>query len=177
MRQFNVTVVENHVENNAQDDSQSQVTIREKYEDFRTLFNRESDLLNNRMTWLLTSQTILFLAFSNFFKTLKEGGSPFPALIITVTGLLINVSFKSVLDLGDEATEYYKEKLKESLKNTDYLPLVYEREQTGSPWFPWKILPWLFGIAWILLFCMISFGILNQGIALEEHFAKYFCPS
>ncbi|MEM9219879.1 MAG: hypothetical protein AAGD25_36825 [Cyanobacteria bacterium P01_F01_bin.150] len=150
-----------------------QDSIRRKQDILRTLVCRESDLINNRITWLLASQTILFVAFSNFFK---ESESPrLPLFVIVGLGLLISVSSSSGLNLSRKAIHFYREKYDNELNNPSDAPLPFldfdiekkeeEEKETQSRrfllslrgfWLPWRLLPWLFFTAWISMLVFIA---------------------
>lgn len=178
-----------------------QDSIIEKRSILRHLVCRETDLINNRITWLLTSQTILFLAFSNFYKEF-EHNNPLPVIIISALGLSITRSSASSLGISEKAVEYYRELDKEIVKENENkekneensssesfslesisFPLDYDitkdknRPKHNVYWFPWKRLPWLFGISWFCFLLLASFDAINQWMGIEEHFFQLFCPS
>lgn len=168
-------------------DERNQISTKEKHETLRTLVCRETDLINNRITWLLASQTILFLAFGNLFKAF-DPANPVPTLTIAALGILVNWSCKSGLEVSLKAIDYFRKTNKELTNNwqcKDYLPLDYERSlddpkydpKKDDYWLPWKRLPWLFGIAWLLLGLVVFLIALIQWVGIEEHFAQYFCQS
>jgi hypothetical protein len=54
------------------EENQSAALTTDLYEKYTSRMRFEHDLINNRITWLLVSQGLLFSAYSSSFQSLKE---------------------------------------------------------------------------------------------------------
>ena len=119
----------------------------------RALIRQENDVTNHRTTWLLVAQGILFAAAAAFLKV-----NWFPALVVGGVGILVALSIGHALRNSYESRLYLKRKWRERLQASGFKWEDFPPLDGGNPelktinWlFPWTFLPWVIGIAWVLL--------------------------
>ncbi len=97
----------------------------EKYSDeIRNLIKHENELVNHRLGWLMTTQSLLYVALGVVWK--QGVGS---VIIIALVGILSCLSFGYALKFADKAIaqilETYRKKLREEGKEEkDYPPVI-----------------------------------------------------
>lgn len=127
--------------------------------EIRNLIKHENELINHRLGWLMTTQSLLYVALGLVWK--QGIGS---VIIIALVGSLSCLSFGYALKFADKAIaqilETYREKLrKEEKDEEDYPPVIGYKGDTILSLLPWNFLPWLHVIAWSLLVVLRSFGV------------------
>ena len=121
----------------------------EYWKSIRQMLDHENTLVNNRYTWMLASQSLLFAALGVFW-----GKELFVEIIICIVGLVSTISVGYSLYLADRAIrnllcdwrKYSKG------KNVSQLPPMYGLTKKWSPFgFPWLIVPPTVALAWLAI--------------------------
>ncbi|MCE1253507.1 MAG: hypothetical protein LWX83_08170 [Anaerolineae bacterium] len=115
--------------------------------EIRAMIQHENTLLNARMGWMWALQGLLFSAMAFLWDI-----HLIPLLIIAAVGIISSVSIgyscvrasnaiKSLLEMvkkfKDENASFYE------------LPPTLGARAKGAQWLlPWKLLPWVFSLAW-----------------------------
>lgn len=111
----------------------------------------EDDLVNHRLTWLLTLQGLLFTAFALLTRDAFEVGR----IVIGVTGLVSSVSVGYSTLFSHRALDRLHPILEELAARIerDFEMVHPERVCAGpiTPFLPWPFLPWVFVAAWFVL--------------------------
>ncbi len=125
----------------------------------RSMIAHEDTLVNNRTTWLILIQALLFAAFSSL-KCNHE-----ITYVLAVVGIIISISFfisfrmgeKAIGDLLKSWDDYPK------LKGQVYPPVMgidFDRHtclvKLDKILSPRRILPWVFIIAWIVVCILVA---------------------
>lgn len=113
----------------------------------RETIKHENELLNHRLTWLLTSEGLLFTALG--FALSKDdahlGRQLIPAL--SFVGVLLAASASIVLDAADAAIIKHSPKLSDTSDDV----IGYR----GLPWVgllsPWRVYPPMLIVAWYMI--------------------------
>ncbi len=124
-----------------------------RLKEIRSMLEHENNLIDHRLTWMGTLQGLLFTAFA---VLTTDGKHYFPTLIISIVGVVscISVAYslywsnKELEKLGDHSSVFFKilsELPPDSKKEKNCL------SKYNFLW-PWLFLPWVFCIAWTLLF-------------------------
>ncbi len=127
----------------------------------RELIDRETSLKSNRINWMLTSQSLLFLAFGNLFK---ENGYV-PCLIISFLGLFTTLSYIEPIGICEEAIKDFRHEYEKHFprKNrgdsrSHHPPIDFDAKskdkkiyQCIPEWLSTQNLPWMFFVTWKLL--------------------------
>jgi hypothetical protein len=121
----------------------------------RSMIEHENSLQNYRLTWLMTTQGLLFAALG--FAWDKTGAVAL-VIIVSVLGIFISASMWLVLRLSELAFQGLIEWWEKHQPN-DYngAPVLGLRTQArGFRWYmlPWKTLPWVFALAWLWIFVL-----------------------
>ncbi|MBC8386509.1 MAG: hypothetical protein ISS18_04880 [Bacteroidales bacterium] len=121
-----------------------------KYEEFREKWKHEDGLINQRLTWLLITQTLLFAGYANIFVKIMEAESitiitHFLLLVMAIFGILfsniIRISVNAAIMAMYDLKKQYKEE-----GNIDTSERATDKGFKAS-----KNMPKLFIILWILL--------------------------
>lgn len=113
----------------------------------RDMIKHENELMNHRLTWLLTAEGLLFtaLGFALSDTNAKLATQLIPPL--SFVGVLLAASASIVLDAADAAIVKHSPKL---LK--DAADVIGYR---GLPWVgllsPWRVYPPMFTVAWYMI--------------------------
>lgn len=120
----------------------------------RDMIRHENEITNNRLTWMLVLQGILFVASASFWRI-----HWLPLLIITILGVVTSISFFYALLLSRKARIYlrslWKKKIEKQKELVERIPPVagdapiQHRFPTLNPWL---FLPWVFVSCWVALF-------------------------
>lgn len=120
----------------------------------RDMIRHESILVNHRMTWFLTCQSILYAALSFAWK------KDWLPVVLTTIGMVVCLSFhvsfwasiRAVQGLEqcwlDKCKELEIEPSSEPPVNGLYKTQIKSIEKIL---FPWRLLPWFLCLTWILL--------------------------
>jgi hypothetical protein len=133
----------------------------EKYaEVLRALIRQENDVTNQRTTWLLVSQGILFAAAAAFAKAHWV-----PSIVVASVGFVLALSIGQSLQNSYEARQYLKVSWRQKLESvglqwTDFPPLDggVPGVKVVRPLFPWTVIPRLFMVAWVALAIFFVWG-------------------
>lgn len=133
----------------------------EKYaEVLRALIRHENDVTNQRTTWLLVSQGILFAAASAFLRN-----HWFPAVVVAVVGFVLALSIGQSLHNSYEARQNLKASWRQKLGSAGYQWSDFPPLDGGVPgvtvikWlFPWMVIPRIFMLAWVVLVVYFIWG-------------------
>lgn len=109
----------------------------------------EDHLSNNRMTWMLASQSLLLTAFALLLQQHR-----WPALFVAIIGAVSCISYGYVLRVGVKALHGLEERTQEWINPAQALPQVLRVEKSTArlPWlFPWNLIPWLMVAVWFCL--------------------------
>jgi len=136
-------------------------TALEKHaEILRALIRHENEVTNQRTTWLLVSQGVLFAAASVFVKI-----HWFPAIVVSSVGIVLALSIGQSLQNSFEARGYLKRSWRERLKDAGYKWEDFAPLDGGVPgirvvnWlFPWSVIPRTFIVAWAALMLFFIWG-------------------
>lgn len=116
----------------------------------REMIRHENDLANQRLGWLLTVQGLLFTATSLLWT-----GSPLPVAVFCGVGGLSCLSVGYTLTRGSNAVKdllatarTYKEALPHGMV---FPPIIGSRHKAIEWLVPARLLPWVFGLAWIAI--------------------------
>ena len=119
----------------------------------RALIRHENDVTNQRTTWLLVSQGILFAAASAFLRI-----HWFPAAVVAVVGFVLALSIGQSLLNSYEARQYLKTSWRKKLESAGYQWSDFPPLDGGVPGvtlikrlFPWMVIPRIFMLAWVVL--------------------------
>lgn len=115
----------------------------------RAMIRHENDLMNHRLTWLLTSQGLLFTALGfalskdnpQFSQQLRE--------VLAFVGMLLAASASVVLDAANTAIVKWSPKEWESKPTGDVMG--FRGIAAFSLLSPWRIYPPMFIVAWYLI--------------------------
>ena len=138
------------------------VAEREYAKVLRELIQRENDMTNHRLTWLLVSQGILFTATANF---MKPGMGTFAAKVLICIGIAVSFSFFCALMNSAQARKNLRAMWTERIKGRGRLVRSVPPIDGATP-YPWRFLeiftPWIFVpgvivLAWILLLLSVCF--------------------
>ena len=123
------------------------------------MLDHENTLVNNRYTWMLASQSLLFTALGVFW--VKE---LFVEITICIVGLVSTISVgyslylanRAIWNLVDDWTNY------SNRKNVSQLPPIYGLRKKWSPFgFPWLIVPPTVALAWLAIILWRVFNIVT----------------
>lgn len=121
----------------------------------REMIRHETNLVDHRMTWFLTSQSILFAAIGVVWGNDKE----FLVLIATI-GAIVALSFHVSLRASIKAVhgleKYWLDHCEQLKLDPISEPPVNGlcQDQIGCVernLFPWRLLPWFLGLMWVLV--------------------------
>jgi hypothetical protein len=117
----------------------------------RLLINRETALQNNRLTWFLTSQSLLVAACGVFWDK-----NPYALAVVLFLGLSSAAATIPGLLLCTLAIHFYRTKAAEKIDKETDPPVDYDhaKEKKDSWWMillPWRSLPWVFFFGWIVI--------------------------
>ena len=110
----------------------------------------ENDLLNHRLTWLLTLEGLLFASFGLLIARQQED---FPVVVICIVGAAACGSIGYILRRGVKELRPLND---EARRVRGDLRRYHELEEIPVPGeleflFPWIFLPWIFGAGWFAL--------------------------
>jgi hypothetical protein len=129
----------------------------------RNMIRHESILVNHRMTWFLTCQSILFAALSFAW------GKDWLPVVLSTIGLVVCLSFHVSMCASIRAVQGLEQCWFEKCKELEIEPSseppvngLYKTQikSIEKILFPWRLLPWFLGLTWILIggkfvFCKI----------------------
>lgn len=123
------------------------MTNNEYLEVIRSLIDRETTLLNNRLSWFLTSQSLLAAACGVFWD------KKYAIAVVLYLGISSAAASIPGLHLCSLAINFYRAK---TAPNETDPPVDYDHaKEVGNEWWlkfvPWKSLPVVFLIGWIAL--------------------------
>jgi hypothetical protein len=139
-------------------DDPQRVILEKRAEILRALIRHENEVTNQRTTWLLVSQGILFVAAASFEKT-----HWFPAVVVGLAGMVIALSIGDALQNSFESRQYIKHGWRTLLEQSgykweDFPPLDGGVGLRVKAWlFPWSVIPRVFIVAWAAL--LLFFGL------------------
>jgi len=138
----------------------TRLALEKRAEILRALIRHENDITNQRTTWLLVSQGILFAAASAFLKT-----HWFPAVVVASVGIVLALSIGQSLHNSFQARQYLKRSWRERLEKLGYQWDDFPPLDGGVPgtqvvrWlFPWSVIPRVFIVAWAALILYVVLG-------------------
>ncbi len=127
-------------------------TVIETAKTIRYMLQREEDLLNNRISWLMTIQGLLFASLG--FAWDKKDASGL-IIVFALLGIFVSASARTIFPFYSKAS---KELIAwwDAYKPSDYQgPDVvgFRSTHSGISWLirPWRALPFIFMIGWILI--------------------------
>lgn len=115
----------------------------------RQMIEHENELINHRLTWLMTSQSILFGAVAILWEKDKVA-----VQLLCIVGFLVVASFgyslflanRAMWNLVDDWDRYASD------HQTGELPPIYGLKKEWPKWpYPWLFIPPVVAIAWFLL--------------------------
>jgi hypothetical protein len=120
------------------------MNTEENVNKLREMICHENDLLNHRMTWMWTFQGFLFAALAFAWNVHK-----FPVVVFCFLGLVSSISFGysfhiAHLAIGDLTIQAKRR------ENSEGTPVI-GREGHFTVLLPWRLLPWIMGIVWVVL--------------------------
>jgi hypothetical protein len=139
--------------------------LDKSWEIARNLICDENDLINQRMTWLISSNLFLFSAFFLIFNRPKEVELQNPQLTLTfsffipIIGITICgigwVLVRSAASQIDQVADWWRKRLKSHPEHQFDYPSIVRGHLFGlEGWLsPFSILPLVLMIAWVLLLC------------------------
>lgn len=120
----------------------------------RDMIRHENEITNNRLTWMLVLQGILFATSASFWRI-----HWLPLLIITILGVVTSISFFYVFSLSRKARIYlrslWKQEIEKQKELVERIPPVAGDapiQYRFSTLHPWLFLPWVFASCWVALF-------------------------
>jgi hypothetical protein len=120
---------------------------------YREMIRHENDLLDKRLGWLFTLQGFLFTSISFIWDK-----NDYAVLILCVVGILTCISIGYTLGRGANATfdlVTNANKYKKSFPDTYQFPPVIGAKRKAIEWLlPSRILPWIIGSSWLILFAI-----------------------
>jgi len=121
----------------------------EYWKSIRQMLDHENTLVNNRYTWMLATQSLLFAALGVFW-----GKELFVEIVICIVGLVSTISVGYSLFLANRAIvnlfEHWNEYSKG--KGTSQLPPMYGLMKKWPQFgFPWLIVPPIVALAWLAI--------------------------
>ncbi|MBC6436161.1 hypothetical protein FM036_45250 [Nostoc sp. HG1] len=134
------------------DDKSDKPTVKETAQIIRSMIQCEEALLNNRISWLMTIQGLLFAGLGFAWDKKDAGG-----LIISfaLLGILVSISARTVLPFYSKASRDLIAWW-DDYKPSDYTgPDVvgFRASRSGVLWLirPWRALPFIFIAGWLLI--------------------------
>ena len=120
----------------------------------RSMVEEENNLQNNRLTWLMTIQGLLFAALGFAWD---KAHARILVCVLCVLAILVSLSSWSALQLSGAAYQELKSWWDKFVpENYDGPPIMGSTAQPKSylHWIlrPWRLLPWIFIIAWVFIF-------------------------
>ncbi len=163
----------------------------------RDLVEHEDNLINHRMTWLITSNFFLFSAFFVIFNrpTSSQVGSLRLAEIFLSLIPLVGISIcwtlwqlvRAATGQVDEVNKWWVKQLNNYPENKENYPLLVGKSKyTFEDWRNiYSILPFIMTVAWVMLLCVsltkgfqpgiVSYGlIVLVAIALLYYIGLFF---
>jgi len=141
------------------DDSLSEAQADETTKVVRELIRYESDLLHQRLTWLLQIQGLLFAALAFAWNARSR-----PLIFLfCALGITTAVSIALALHLYSPAIRslqgWWNEHLTPQQRH-NRLVIGYSSPSRGFTWLlrPWRALPWVFVIAWLFVLATLLAG-------------------
>lgn len=136
-------------------DSNLSAAEKEHYaEIIRRMIEHENQLRNNRLTWFITVQSLLFAGLGLAWDSQPIG----LIMIFCLLGIVVAVSAFFALRLNERAFVELHAWWEKEL--SDYLGPPKVGYYDGGGWSlermlrPWEILPWVFISAWIAVFVL-----------------------
>lgn len=141
---------------------------KEKSLVIRSLINDENKMYNDRMYWLVLIEGLLFASMGALIHDNNVSNVIQYLTILFLTGLCVSISFIYIFRLSEKAMDRLKDKhreictdLKISEKEEDFVIGINHKEGCPNPFHflaPWNFLPYVFGIAWLLLLLFTFFS-------------------
>jgi len=123
----------------------------------RTMIRHEDDIVNQRMTWFLTIQGLLFAALA-----FAWGKGTVLGIVLGVVGIAICASSYTALNVGPNAVrklvEWWSEHKPSDYKGPDVIGDRLEWSRLARLTWPWSAIPWTFGLAWTALIALRAAG-------------------
>jgi hypothetical protein len=120
-----------------------------------SMIERENNLQNYRLTWLMTIQGLLFATLGFAWHKIGDVGL---VIIVSALGVFVSASMWLVLRLSELAfqglIEWWE---KHQPKDYNGPPILGLRTKPGGLllyMLPWKTLPWVFAVAWAAIFVL-----------------------
>lgn len=115
----------------------------------RTMIRHENDLMNHRLTWLLTSQGLLFTALGFALSNPNQQFSQQLREVLAFVGILLAASSSIVLDAANNAILRWSPQAWGDNQNGDVIG--FRGVAILSMFSPWRVYPPMFIIAWYLI--------------------------
>lgn len=120
----------------------------------RLMIDEENNLQNNRLTWLMTTQGLLFAALG--FAWTKEDTRKLVG-VFCVMGIFVSLSSWSALQLSgaayDELRAWWAKHVPANYEGPPVMGST-AKPKSSIQWSlrPWRLLPWVFILGWIFIF-------------------------
>jgi hypothetical protein len=115
----------------------------------RAMIRHENDLMNHRLTWLLTSQGLLFTALGFALSNQNQQFSQQLREVLAFVGILLAASASVVLDAANNAILKWSPQGWVDNQNGDVIG--FRGVAIFSMFSPWRVYPPMFIIAWYLI--------------------------
>jgi hypothetical protein len=120
----------------------------------REMIFKENDLINNRLTWLVAIQGLLFTALSFSWN---KAYSWIPILSISIVGIVVSITSGVALILSTQAIDKLKDDFHKNHENYNGPDIIGIDDPRLSRACPWYILPKVFVGAWLLFVFIFIF--------------------
>jgi len=122
-----------------------------KYDEYREKWTHEDNLINQRLTWLLITQTLLFAGYANIIVKPKEDITLLTDLILLIMPIF-GVLFSNIIRISVNAAIMAMLDLKEQLKENSCIDTSERATKKGFK--ASKDMPKLFIALWIIIFIL-----------------------
>lgn len=129
------------------------MTVRETAQIIRSMIEHENNLLNNRITWLMTIQGLLFTGLGFAWDKQDAGGL---VIAFTLLGIFVALSAFTVLpffSLSVKSLIAWWDNYR-TLHDYDGPDIVGFRSSRSEVWWllrPWRALPFIFILGWLVI--------------------------
>lgn len=129
--------------------------VEEEAKIIRAMVEQENSVQNNRLTWLMTIQGLLFAALGFAWDKKDAGGL---VVVFCILGVIVSLIGWSSSQLSGKAYQELKVWCDaHTPKEYKGVPVICAR---GKPnrlhWIlrPWRALPWIFALGWVAIFIL-----------------------
>lgn len=136
----------------------------EKINSWRELLKLENEMCNHRMTWFVLLEGLMFTAFGALFQKRTELNLDLYVMILSISGVLISISFLYIFLLGERAFAKIKNDHKEycianNIAKKDFDMIIgYDHEKKFLHILaPWNLMPIVLMLAWLGIFSVTFF--------------------